>query len=130
MTQAKVVPKVGWGGVAAMTSFEVRSVYELLDVVRQKPGLFIGEPSITALNHFINGFEAGLRSVDNAFDDVEPPFIAFHDWIAARLGFPESTPGWRNMLLEACANEASALERFFTELDAFRQQPHPPKSVT
>ena len=124
----KVAAQVGWGGPINLpgvphrqTSFEVRTVFELLDVIRQKPGLFIGEQSISQLWGFLNGFQHALRAVENPFDPSDPPFHEFHDWIAARYGFEESTSGWRSMLLKTLlGDETAAFERFFLELDEFR----------
>jgi hypothetical protein len=116
-------PKVGWSnGAGQKTSFEVRTIYELLDIVRKKPGLFIGEPSLTALRGFIDGFRYALSSVSNPFEVEDPPFTkGFDDWIAARFGFRESTSGWKNMLLSSLDAEAAAFERFFIELDEYRR---------
>lgn len=119
----KQSPKVGWSGVPGSVKFEVevQSVYELLDVIRKKPGIYIGEPSLTALNHFIHGFAYALMATENPFDDEDPPFSGFHDWIASRFGFAQSTLGWTNMLLRSVGDETAAFERFFIELDEYRR---------
>ena len=116
------IPKIGWSGGpgSAKVEFEVRSVYDLLDVIRKKPGIFLGERSLTALSHFIGGFEYALLTTENSFDREEPPLRGFHDWIAERLGFEESTLGWKDMLLASVGDETAAFERFFSELDAYR----------
>lgn len=116
-------PKVGWGGVPGSAKFEVEvsSVYQLLDMIRQKPGIYIGEPSLTGLYHFLHGFEYALMATGNPFDDEDPPFSGFHDWIAGRFGFAESTPGWRNMLLRSVGDETAAFARFFSELAEYRR---------
>jgi hypothetical protein len=60
----ETTPKVGWiSGAGVETSFEVRTIYDLLDVVREKPGIFIGEPSLTALRAYIDGFRSALQSI-------------------------------------------------------------------
>ncbi|MDX2093494.1 MAG: hypothetical protein SFX73_36960 [Kofleriaceae bacterium] len=88
-------------------------------MIRQKPGLLIGAPSITGLSHFIDGFKYALSTTENPFDDEEPPFVGFHEWIGVRFGFLASTLGWKNMLLHSVGDEARAFERFFTELDEY-----------
>ena len=50
----------------------------------------------------------------------QPPLRGVHDWIAERLGFDESTLGWKDMLLASVGDETAAFERFFSELDAYR----------
>ena len=70
---------------------------------------------------FIQGFRAGIAAANAALDAEDPPFRDFHDWVAARLHRRKNGHGWSDMLLEACrGNESDALERFWTELDAFR----------
>ncbi|MAT69924.1 MAG: hypothetical protein CMJ58_10425 [Planctomycetaceae bacterium] len=45
----------------------------------------------------------------------------YHDWVAAKLGFRESTAGWRNMILERAGdNETEAFQLFFRLLDEYQ----------
>ncbi len=122
MDMRVVMPKLGWfSGAGEETCFEVGCIYDLFDVLRRKPGLFIGGPSITALRSFVDGFCTGLYSVGLRLGDEAPSFGDFHDWIAARHDLAESTMGWKNILLQAAAGqEDAALARFFEELDEFR----------
>lgn len=76
---------------------------------------------MTGIWHFLSGFQFGLHSVGQPFETGDPPFIEFHGWIAARLGFSTSTSGWRDMLLQSLGDETAAFERFFLELDVFRR---------
>ena len=97
--------------------------YALIDKIRPRPAMYLGENSVSILNAFLGGyltaaFEAGISLVDE-----NPPFEEFHDWVAMRLGYYESTSGWSKMLLAAeGGNEAKALERFFVYLDEFKQR--------
>ncbi|MEP7120424.1 MAG: VOC family protein [Byssovorax sp.] len=113
--------QLGWfNGAGEQTSFEVRSVYDLLDVIRRMPGLFLGERSITALGAHVEGFLSGLQAVGQRLGPEEPPFHDFHAWIAARCGLGASARGWPDILLRAAGSEDAALTRFFEELDDFR----------
>ena len=115
-------PKIGWSNVAGEgSSFEIRTVYELLDVIRKKTGIFIGRPSLTALSAYVDGFQSALCAIGAPLEDEHPPFQGFHDWIAVRYGYAESTLGWVHMLLESVeGNENAAFQRFFAELDEYR----------
>jgi hypothetical protein len=43
-----------------------------------------------------------------------PDFGRFHDWVAERFGWHESTAGWCNIIVEECGgNHGEALDRFF-----------------
>ncbi|MGL4555210.1 MAG: hypothetical protein ACRC33_28925 [Gemmataceae bacterium] len=90
----------------------------ILDRLRKRPGMFLGECSLTALWHFINGYHFALTR--HAIRDEGDPLTLprdFHDWVAYRLRFTSSTSGWRDMILSRSGSEESALNRFFTLLD-------------
>jgi len=80
----------------------VTTIFELLDVIRQKPGLFTGEPSISHLWGFLNGFDHALRAVENAFDRPIRPFTSFTTGSRPASGSrSQPTSGWRTMLLKS-----------------------------
>ncbi len=97
------------------------SIYGALDAIRKKPGLYIAEPSINRLHAFLVGYGAGLGRVGFVLRDVDS-FHRFHDWVANRLGFGESTSGWCNMIRDKSTSEADAFNRFFVLLDEFRRE--------
>jgi hypothetical protein len=101
---------------------EIRTVYGLLDLIRVRPGMWIGVPSVTRLSAFIDGFRTGVRVADYALDAESPPFQRFHDWVAVRHdGRRSNGRGWPEVLLDATErNEETAFNRFWIELDAFR----------
>ena len=69
---------------------EIRTIYDLLDLIRVRSGMWIGFPSITRLELFIAGFQTGVRAAHASLDQESPPFPGFHDWVAARLGRPKT----------------------------------------
>jgi hypothetical protein len=92
--------------------------YEILDAMAKRPGMYLGEQSITILSGWVAGWCSAL---DDPFEGTEPPFREFHDWVALRLGFFESTSGWRLMLLKTYeGDEVAAFRRFFELFDEFR----------
>jgi hypothetical protein len=95
------------------------SIYDMIDAIRKRPGLYIGTRSIIRLHAFLGGYAAGMGRVRFTARDVEH-FQKFHDWVAYRLGVGESTSGWCNMILDKSANDADAFDRFFVLLDEFR----------
>jgi hypothetical protein len=96
------------------------SIYDLLDAIRKKPGLFVVEPSIFRLQSFITGHAAGLGRVGYSMRDAAD-FFRFHDWVARRLGYFESTSGWANMIRDKSASDAEAFRQFYILLDEFRK---------
>lgn len=93
----------------------------LLDVIREKPAMYLGQPSLSALCHFLNGYEMSLWV--HGIQEKRPLPRDFHDWVAHRLHFPESTRGYTSMILERFPDEAMALRFFFELLDEYRAQP-------
>jgi len=96
------------------------SIYDMLDAIRKKPGLYVATPSINRLAAFLGGYTGGLGRVGFALRD-EADFYRFHGWVARRLGFGESTSGWCNMIRDRSTSEEDAFYRFFALLDEFRK---------
>jgi hypothetical protein len=93
----------------------------LLDVIRERPVMYLGELSLSALWHFLNGYEMSLLAHD--IQEKRPLPRDFHDWVAYRLHFSGSTSGYKNMILKRVPDEAAALEYFFKLLDEYRNRP-------
>lgn len=102
---------------------DIRTIYDLLDLVRERPGMWIGAPSVTRLSVFIQGFRIGVDAAHGSLEVEHPAFHDFHDWVAAQLRRPKNGHGWSEMLLEAAnGDEEAAFEQFWRELDVFRSQ--------
>lgn len=97
------------------------SLYAILDEIRIRTPMYIGEASITCLRSFLLGIDfLVLKRCVEALPE-SPPFEDFHDWVASKYGWCESTAGWAKIILAECQNdERLALERFFADLDQFR----------
>jgi hypothetical protein len=93
------------------------AVPDFLDKIRKRPGLYLGECSVSALYHTIGGYNLalGLHGIENDTSLRLPN--DFNDWVAYRLHYKESTSGWKNMILGISQNEAAAFSRFFELLD-------------
>jgi hypothetical protein len=90
----------------------------LLDVIRERPAMYLGSRTLTGLGHFLGGFGCaehihGIEAVSQLPND-------FHEWVAYRLHYYESTKGWGRMILEQTADESAALDRFYELLDEHR----------
>lgn len=91
---------------------------DLLGVIRENPALYMGESTLTALYHFLGGFKTAGYVHRIQLPDILPE--DFHDWIAYRLHFLESTSGYRRMILQHFPDESVALGRFFALLDEYQ----------
>jgi hypothetical protein len=87
----------------------------ILERIRQRPPLFLGDRTLTGLWHFLHGYSLAWGELRAGPLNLLPK--DFHDWVAYRLHFLESTSGWRNMILSQATDERVALERFWELLD-------------
>ena len=60
--------------------------------------MWIGNPSPDALHIFLTGYWCAMDDA-GVTDASLPVFQGFHDWVARKFGFGESTAGWANMIL-------------------------------
>jgi len=97
------------------------SIYDLLAHIHRRPGMYIVEPSIYRLQAFLTGYDAALGYVGLILQD-EIGFHRFHDWVARRLGFFESTSGWADMIRAKSADDKEAFAQFFVLLEEFRNE--------
>jgi hypothetical protein len=96
------------------------SVYDLLELIRRKPGFYTIERSIYRLESYISGAELEFVKcgfVMRDWDDLRK----FNKWVALRFGF-SGTSGIANMIRDKSASDADAFDQFFVFLDEFRQE--------
>jgi hypothetical protein len=99
-----------------------KSLQDAILDIEKRPAMFIGGNSVFDLYTFITGYEFSL-SVHNIqgarlFDDS----LSFHDWVALRTHFYESTSGWANMLAEYYGSEEKALKMFFIHYREYKSR--------
>lgn len=98
------------------------NVYELFALVRSRPGMWLGESSLTRLQLFVFGCLHITQDFGIKLDEAEPDFAGLHDWVAQRFGWRHSTAGWCHIILHACGgDEAKALEVFFELIEEYRR---------
>ncbi len=75
-------------------------MFELLDKIRPRPGMYIGYHSPTHLHSFLSGVQFATDSdkYNSLFESDQPNFNEFHDWVAKKFNYYESTSGWAYMI--------------------------------
>ena len=94
------------------------TVYELIDEIRMKTEMYIGYSSPTHLDSFLSGYYFAKR--DETTKEESPKFYKFHDWVANKLDYKESTSGWANIIEDQREDKKEALYLFYELLDEYR----------
>ena len=74
----------------------MKESYKLLKKMEARPAMWTGELSLKSIRTFLDGYWYALNEHQLVETEIE---LNFHDWIANKLGFYESTAGWQNMIL-------------------------------
>ncbi len=102
---------------------EVRlnNIYDLIDLMKLRPAMYIGECKISAMSSFLDGYHFCSITHNIKEDKVFPPFWYFHEWAKENYNWYESTAGWKNIILQENNNdEAKALDVFFDLMADFK----------
>lgn len=84
------------------------SIVELIDRIKSRPAMFIGQRSISCLAAFIDGWRYGLSgSVSD-----EQILLGFQEWVQRRFHV-STTHGWARIILFHSHDEVDALDQFF-----------------
>ena len=92
------------------------NAYELVEIIRQKPGFYLHGKSLKQLHSLIIGYEIGAKQ------GISSDFRPFNRWLAKELGFGEPTSGWCNMISARAESDEKAFDLFFGLLDRFRKE--------
>ena len=96
--------------------------FELIDAVRMKTSMYIGKLSPTHLNAFLSGYNCAIE--ERNINKQESELRDFHNWVAKKLNYAESTSGWANMIENQREDKKEALYLFFELLDEYRGIKH------
>lgn len=106
-----------------MTAIEqplIKTIYDLFDLVRTRPKMYLGNNGITltALMALVTGYNFACFYNGVELDEGTPPYSHFVHWITYRLfGKPSSLP-WEFM--EDQLGQSVAFSTFFEMLEEFR----------
>lgn len=97
-------------------------VYSILSKIREKPGMYIGRPSVSDLFMFLVGYEcrSSELEIDNT-EDSDDFYGEFQPWLQKKLGIT-TVSSWSKMIMLYCHSEKAGFEKFFSLLDEFKQR--------
>ncbi len=94
-----------------------QNLLELTKQIKKNPEMYIGEKSLTKLDHFLGGLAIayGYLDAEKKYFGVYP---GFQEWIQKKYRI-ESTQSWCHILLFYSVSESSAFDLFFKRLEEF-----------
>lgn len=97
-------------------------LFELLEKIQKKPGLYLGNASITGLRMFILGYRFARSEMNLNATEAESDFHKnFQPWLQNRLSI-RTVNAWDKIILLTCTDEKAAFDYFFLLLDEFLQR--------
>ncbi len=98
------------------------SLFNLLEKIRVKPGLYIGTASITHLRMFIVGYRFARSEMSINNTEAESDFYKnFQPWLQNRLSI-RTVNAWDKIILLTCIDEKASFDYFFQLLEEFLQR--------
>lgn len=100
---------------------KINNQFELIELIKQRPGLYIDSNNITSMQNFLNGYDFACLVNEIEYNNVYPLFWYFHEWVMEKYNWYESTAGWKNIILKNNNDdEIKALEVFFEMINEFK----------
>jgi hypothetical protein len=97
-------------------------IYELLENIRKRPGMYLSTPTLSSLRDFLTGLSVGQHY---RLDDTkgESSFSDFSAWFDHHHRAPAAgTGGWYRAISYESPDEKQAFVRFFEYLATYRQR--------
>jgi len=102
-------------------------LYDLLQRIKQRPGMYLGRCSITRLRMLIMGYSMSRGELGLSTTKQEKEFGKFQQWIQEKFKIA-STQGWDSIILFFSADERDAFDKFYKLFEEFRNQESCPKN--
>jgi hypothetical protein len=94
-------------------------LFEVLEKIKVRPGMFLGRPSVSDLFMFIVGYEFARSELGVEPTEAEQEFYdEFQPWLQDKLGI-QTVTSWAKLIMLSCHDESAGFEYFFKLLDEF-----------
>lgn len=98
------------------------TLFDLLEKIKTKPGLYLGTASITNLRMFLLGYRFARMEAGITNTEAESDFYKnFQPWLQNRLSI-RTVNAWDKLILLTCIDEKAAFDYFFQLLNEFLQR--------
>jgi hypothetical protein len=96
------------------------SLFDLLEKIQTKPGMYIGSASVTSLRLFLTGYRFSRAELNVPSTEEEINFYRnFQPWLQTKLNV-HTANSWDKIILIQSINEQEAWNSFFKLLAEFR----------
>ncbi len=92
--------------------------YALLLQIKEKPGMYIGSPSVNDLFFFLCGYQHARHEQQLAPTPGEQAFYEFQGWLQARYQI-HSSASWAKIILLYSTTDAQGFELFYQLFNEF-----------
>ncbi|MBO5030670.1 MAG: hypothetical protein J6D08_02090 [Lachnospiraceae bacterium] len=99
------------------------SIFNIIEHIRKRPGMYLGSSSITALSHFLHGYQAAESDYGlyRRRELIPLQFEYMSEFTKIKLNSKDNL-GWCSHILKYCnGDEVKALNQFFELYDEFIQ---------
>lgn len=98
------------------------TLFDLIEKIQTKPGLYLGSASITNLRMFLLGYRFARTEAGITNTEAESDFYKnFQPWLQNRLSI-RTVNAWDKLILLTCIDEKAAFDYFFQLLNEFLQR--------
>jgi hypothetical protein len=102
-------------------SHRIYDIYEFIEKIKKRPGMYLGTNSITNLDMVLRGYSLARRDIGLAPTEQERDFVGFQSWIQEKYGF-KSNQSWAKIILFESMDEQEALKKFFELFEEYSKQ--------
>lgn len=97
-------------------------MFEILEKIRTRPGMYIGRASVSDLFMFLVGYKTARRELGVELVEEERDFTEhFHNWVQQRFNV-RTNNSWAKIILLFTRDEKDAFDCFYKLLDEFKQR--------
>ncbi len=97
-------------------------LFEILEKIKFRPGMYIGKPSVSDLFHFLVGFKTALRELEIKSSEEEMDFHReFQPWVQKKYHVSTSN-SWAKIIMLHCGSEKEGLDTFYELLEEFKNR--------
>ncbi|MGK7943436.1 MAG: hypothetical protein AB4058_03105 [Microcystaceae cyanobacterium] len=97
-------------------------LFEILNKIKTKPGLYLGKPSVSDLFIFVAGYKTARRELGIEPNEAETQFYREFPEFVQNTYQIKTANSWAKIIMLSCHDEKEGFQIFFELLDNFIAQ--------